>query len=239
MPASPASLWGQPPGMGSSGPPWAPRAPQPLQADPRTCRTSRRLARMSGFRLKAKLNFKSFPLLSYSNVTIRLRRRGFCICSRGNRRANGSQPSSRSQRPHSRASQFLAWHMGAGSRFHRAFPTKSESGVSPPSCGDAGPAGAGPLPHFPVLLPQQPPPDSMPGLGLRRVRFLGGHTSVPENGLCLLWSGLPRTCVLQTATHLWQRHSMSPALLVGSPRAEPQAHTQATSPRDACCCLSS
>lgn len=68
----------------------------------------------------------------------------------------------------------------AGSRFHRAFPTKSESGVSPPSCGDAGPAGAGPLPHFPALLPQQPPPGRYAGVRAPTCVFWGGTLQSPR-----------------------------------------------------------
>lgn len=47
-------------------------ATNPADVLPRTWQASGRLAGMSVFKLKMKLNFKSFPLLLYSNVTIRL-----------------------------------------------------------------------------------------------------------------------------------------------------------------------
>lgn len=59
-------------------------ATNPADVLPRTWQASGRLAGMSVFKLKTKLNFKSFPLLLYSNVTIRLRSRGVCIHCRGN-----------------------------------------------------------------------------------------------------------------------------------------------------------
>lgn len=102
--------------------------------------------------------------------------------------------------------------------------------ASPPSRGDAGPVGAAPHLHLPALLPPQlVPVDGIPGLGLRRVGFLGGHTSVPENGLCLLWSGPSGICVLQTATRLWQRRGLARPSRWGARALSPEPALQATS----------
>lgn len=59
--------------------------------------------------------------------------------------------------------------------------------------------------------------------------FLGGHTSVPENGLRLLWSGPSGICVLQTAMRLWQRCGLARPFQWGACALSPEPALQATS----------